>query len=57
MPMIYLISSLAWKKTDALLVSHDYWEKKSDPEWGLNISKKNMPLLERFFFHETIKNL
>jgi hypothetical protein len=53
----YLVELLAWKTTDALLVSHDYEGKKSDPEWGLNISNKNMPLLERFTFHETVKNL
>lgn len=57
MPLIYLIPSLVWKTTDALLVSHDYEGKKSDPEWGLNISDKNMPLLERFTFHETVENL
>jgi len=57
MPQIYLIPSLAWKIPDALLVSHDYEGKKSDPEWGLNISNKNMPLLERFIFHATVKNL
>jgi hypothetical protein len=57
MPQIYLIPSLAWKTTDALLVSHDYKGKKSEPEWGLNISRKNMPLLERFAFQEKVKNL
>jgi hypothetical protein len=57
MPQVHLIPSLAWKTIDALLVSHDYEGKKSDPEWGLNISKKNMPLLERFTFQETVKHL
>ncbi len=56
-PQLYLIPSMAWKRPDALLVDHEYVGKKSDPEWGLNISKKNMPLLERFAFHETVKKL
>jgi hypothetical protein len=57
MPQLYLIPSLAWKTTDALLISHDYEGKKSKPEWGLNISKKNIPLLERFAFHEALQRL
>lgn len=45
-----LIRSTKWEDPDALLVSHDYIGKKSPPEWGLNISRKNLPLLERFRF-------
>jgi hypothetical protein len=54
---LYLIPSLAWKSPDALLVSHDYEGKQSDPEWGINISKKNMPLIERFAFHDIVKKI
>ena len=44
-PQLYLIPSKEWLKPNALLVSRDYEGKKSKPEWGLNLSKKNLPLL------------
>ncbi|AEA47642.1 hypothetical protein [Archaeoglobus veneficus] len=42
-PQLYLIPSKEWLKPNALLVSRDYEGKKSKPEWGLNLSKKNLP--------------
>ncbi|RKZ26168.1 DUF4365 domain-containing protein, partial [bacterium] len=42
---------------NSLLVNHDYIEKKSEPEWGLNISKKNLPLLEEFCFDKIVEKL
>jgi hypothetical protein len=56
-PEHYLIRSTKWEEPDALLVSHDYVGKKSPPEWGLNISRKNLPLLERFKFDKVIMYL
>jgi hypothetical protein len=38
-------------------VSRDYDNKKSKPEWGLNISKKNLPILSEFKFNKTIKSI
>jgi hypothetical protein len=56
-PEHYLIRSTKWEEPDALLRSHDYIGKKSPPEWGLNISQKNLPLLERFRFDRIVKYL
>ncbi len=50
MPDCYLIPSLAWKNPGPLLVSKDFGKEgqTSKPEWGINLSQKNMPLLEAF---------
>ena len=56
-PEIYLIPSLEWKKTNELFVSHDYLGKKSKPEWGLNISRKNHELLKEYIFEKSIGQL
>lgn len=56
-PRIYLIPSEAWRKPDDLLRDHEYVGKKSKPEWGLNISKKNMSLLSKFSFEDILKTL
>lgn len=34
-----------------------YEGKKSKPEWGVNISRKNMSLLHPFAFDTTVKTL
>lgn len=56
-PKIFLIPSLEWSNPNSLLVSRDYEGKKSKPEWGLNISKKNLDLLSRFEFENVIDTL
>jgi len=56
-PQLYLIPSEAWQHQDALLVSRDYIGKKSEPEWGLNLSQKNLPLLSQFAFHDIVEKL
>ena len=53
----YLIPSPSWQTSDALLNDRDYEGLKSKPEYGLNISRKNLPLLERFAFHEIVRDL
>ena len=50
LPDLYIIPMNAWKSLDSLLVSRDYEGKKSKPEWGISLSKRNRPLLERFRF-------
>ncbi len=57
LPQFYLIPSLAWLEPNALLVEHNYEGKKSKPEWGLNISRKNMPLLADFTFDKVVETL
>jgi len=55
LPELYLIPSLEWERTNELLVSRDYGEGlKSKPEWGINVSDKNMKLLEQYTFHNTV---
>ncbi|HML97252.1 MAG TPA: hypothetical protein PKD75_02115 [Tepidiformaceae bacterium] len=56
-PRLFLVPSVAWREPDRLLVEHDYGGLKSRPEYGLNVSKRNMPLLERFDFGETVARL
>lgn len=56
-PGLYLIPSTAWSEPNALLVSRDYAGKKSKPEWGLNLSQKNLSLLTRFLFDAVVQDL
>ena len=49
LPEIYLIPATAWAAPNEFLVSHDYrLDQKSKPEWGLNLSKKNMKHLAEY---------
>lgn len=57
-PALYLIPATNWLTPDALLVSRDYaGSTKSRPEWGINISRKNQPLLDRFLFERFVTTL
>lgn len=56
-PDLYLIPSTAWRLPDDLLVEHDYIGLKSKPEWGPNLSHRNLPLLERYRFDKVATNL
>ena len=53
-PRLFLIPSIEWQTPTALLRDRNYGEGlKSAPEWGMNISKKNMALLEPYSFERT----
>lgn len=56
-PDLYLIPSFVWKEDNAIFVSRNYEGLKSKPEWGLNISKKNMPLLEKYSFEKIVETM
>lgn len=56
-PKLYLIPSTAWLSPDSLFVGRNYEGLESKPEWGLNISNINMPLLEKYKFEDTIQKL
>lgn len=56
-PRLFLIPSEAWKEPNALLVDRDYIGKKSKPEWGVNLSKKNMVLLEQYSLSKMVSKL
>ena len=52
---LYLIPSETWKRKDSLFVFHEYRDKKSPPEYGLNLSQKNLPKLDQFKFERVIE--
>ena len=56
-PALYLVPSEAWLKPDALLVSRDYPGKRSKPEWGLNLSRRNLPLPPKYEFGEVVDKM
>lgn len=58
-PAIYLIPSMVWADQNSLFVNRDYDKpgQISKPEWGLNLSKVNMPLLEPYCFDKTVSIL
>lgn len=58
-PDVYLIPSIAWEKPNALFVERLYDKEKqsSKPEWGINISKKNLELLTAFTLVEQINKM
>ena len=56
-PELYLIPSTAWKEPNELFVSHDYPGKKSKPEYGINLSKKNFPKLSEYEFDKVAKTI
>jgi len=56
-PKLFLIPSKAWLDPNALLVDHNYQEKKSRPEWGINISQRNLRLLQQYEFASVVRRL
>lgn len=56
-PKIFLIPSFEWKFPNTLLVDHEYTAKKSKPEWGLNLSLKNISILEKYNFEDHVVEL
>ena len=57
LPDCYVIPSQTWNDPNALFVDRNYGKpgQKSAPEWGINLSKRNLPLLEPYreelYFH------
>lgn len=50
LPEVYVIPATAWNHPNAVLVDRKYDKpgQKSQPEWGINISKKNKDLLNMY---------
>lgn len=50
LPDVFVIPAIAWKNPNAVLVDRKYDKpgQKSEPEWGINISKKNYNLLDEY---------
>ena len=55
LPRLYLIPATEWNSPNALLVDRDYEGLKSKPEYGLNISQRNLSWLERYRFEQTVR--
>jgi len=56
-PQFYLIPSLVWKKPDPVFVDHDYEGLESKPEFGLNVSRRNLQALEPYRLERTVDGL
>jgi hypothetical protein len=56
-PQLCLIPSTRWVNPGLLFVDRDFEGLKSKPEWGLNISLRNLQLMEEFSFHRSVQDL
>ena len=58
-PKLYLIPATVWQQPNEIFVEHNYdaLDLKSKPEWGVNVSKKNMPAIEGFAFDAVVERL
>lgn len=57
-PALYAIPAAAWNDTQkSVFVFHAYEGKKSDPEYGINLSKKNLSQLETYKIENMIDNI
>jgi len=56
-PRVYYIPSTVWNNPTDLFTDKNYDKEgqKSKPEWGINISKKNMTQLEKYEISKKIK--
>ena len=58
LPDVYVIPACAWKdKTKTMFVYHTYENKKSESEYGMNISQKNFPQLQDYRIENFIDTL
>jgi hypothetical protein len=53
-PCLYLIPTTAWKEPNRLFVDRVY---STGPEYGLNLSKRDLSLLQPFAFSERASTL
>jgi len=58
-PDLYLVPSMSWRFADGVFCSRDYQKpgQTSDPEWGINVSKKNLRRLQEFRFDCRVDDL
>jgi len=56
-PQLYIIPSAAWQMPNELLKDHKFDKEgqKSKPEWGVNLSIRNLPLLEHYAFDQVVQ--
>lgn len=56
-PQFYIIPSMCWASADSFFVSRDYINKKSKPEYGLNLSRKNLDRLVPYALDSRFTNM
>ena len=56
-PALYLIPEDTWRSPNALSLDRGFKENLSAPEWGLNLTEKQMPLLEPYVVDNMIEKL
>jgi hypothetical protein len=56
-PRLYLIPSTVWRAPGSIFVDRPYMGLKSKPEWGVNISRRNMNGLAEYSFESTIAKI
>lgn len=56
-PELFLIPSQCWRTETKLFRDRNYEGKKSEPEWGLNVSERNMEALRKYSFASTVSQL
>jgi len=58
-PVLYMVPSTVWSEPNNIFVSRDYDKEgqKSKPEWGINLSRKNLTALEPYRFEKTLASL
>lgn len=59
LPDVYIIPSTAWLAPNAVLVDRKYDKEgqTSAPEWGINLSKKNLRLLDPYKAQSYLESL
>ena len=59
MPDVFVIPATAWKNPNAVLVERKYDKpgQKSEPEWNIELSKKNYSLLDGYKINLQLENL
>ena len=56
-PALYLVPARVWEHSNPLFVNREYEGKLSKPEWGLNLSHKNLFLLDPYRFEVIVETL
>ncbi len=59
-PLSFLVPSIVWNQPDGVVfVGRDYDRpgQKSKPEWGINLSRKNLPALEPYAMGSVLEKL
>ncbi len=58
-PLSFLIPSIVWNRPDSVFVDRNYDAPghKSKPEWGINLSRKNLPSLEPYAMATVLERL